>query len=469
MARRRSELRSIITMPDNILADFYRCPNEFGQFSVAEPLSVLPRFFHFGPDTLCYGRYASDDDNGNSNHAAYDAMDYTAVRGENPYLPFDPMEVISSLRCELYVAGTHDEHWFSTGRKLIRKIYYSLRPLMPVGIRRHLQRITLRDWQQLPFPSWPVDRTADRIQEKLLVLSMKARGVDRVPFIWFWPEGYSSCAIVTHDVEEEKGLRFCPQLMDLDEEAGVKASFQIVPETRYANYGSALERMRQRGFEVNVHDLNHDGQLYEERGEFLRRAEKINRCARDFGAAGFRSGALYRKAEWYDAFEFSYDMSIPNVARLDPQRGGCCTVMPYFIGKILELPVTATQDYTLFHIFQQYAITLWIRQLEIIRLNHGLANFIVHPDYLMEDRALGTYRALLAHLSTLRIESNMWIALPGDVDRWWRQRSKMALIRRNGQWEIDGEGKERARLAYAMRDCDRLRYTISDTVSASVA
>jgi hypothetical protein len=26
---------------------------------------------------------------------------------------------------------------------------------------------------------------------------------------------------------------------------------------------------------------------------------------------------------------FAYDMSIPNVAHLDPQRGGCCTIMPF--------------------------------------------------------------------------------------------------------------------------------------------
>ena len=59
---------------------------------------------------------------------------------------------------------------------------------------------------------------------------------------------------------------------------------------------------------------------------------------------------MYREQQWFDAFEFSYDMSVPNVAHLEPQRGGCCTVMPYFVGDILELPLTTTQDYSLFHI-----------------------------------------------------------------------------------------------------------------------
>ena len=68
---------------------------------------------------------------------------------------------------------------------------------------------------------------------------------------------------------------------------------------------------------------------------------------------------------WYDDLKFSYDMSVPNVAHLDPQRGGCCTVMPYFLGDILEIPVTTVQDYTLFSILDDYSIDLWKRQIEI--------------------------------------------------------------------------------------------------------
>ena len=51
-----------------------------------------------------------------------------------------------------------------------------------------------------------------------------------------------------------------------------------------------------------------------------------------FDAHGFRAGVMYRNLDWYDAYEFSYDMSVPNVAHLEPQRGGCCTVMPFFVG-----------------------------------------------------------------------------------------------------------------------------------------
>src|SRR5260370_17996992 len=86
--------------------------------------------------------------------------------------------------------------------------------------------------------------------------------------------------------------------------------------------------------------------------------------------------------------------------------------MPYFIGKILELPVTTTQDYSLFHILKQYSIEHWKRQISQIMEKHGLASFIVHPDYLFESRARDTYKSLLAYLVDLRSKGQTWAGLP---------------------------------------------------------
>src|SRR5260370_20707867 len=141
--------------------------------------------------------------------------------------------------------------------------------------------------------------------------------------------------------------------------------------------------MRKREFEVGIQDLKHDGRLFESKEEFLRRVKIINSYGRKYGAKGFRAAALYRKPEWYDAFEFAFDMSVPNVAHLDPQHGGCCTVMPYFIGDVLKLPVTTIQDYTLFHLLNVRSIALWRTLVQHILENHGLASFIVHPAYVI--------------------------------------------------------------------------------------
>src|SRR4029079_6411202 len=130
-------------------------------------------------------------------------------------------------------------------------------------------------------------------------------------------------------------------------------------------------RIRQRGFEVNLHDLNHDGRLFAGKDEFDRRVRRIKQYARELGCEGFRAGVMYREQEWFDAFEFAYDMSVPNAAHLEPQRGGCCTVMPYFVGSILELPLTTIQDSSLFHVLAEYSIALWKAQIELIRSMHG--------------------------------------------------------------------------------------------------
>jgi hypothetical protein len=155
-------------------------------------------------------------------------------------------------------------------------------------------------------------------------------------------------------------------------------------------------------------------------------------------------------------------MSVPNVAHLEPQRGGCCTTLPYFIGKILELPLTVTQDYSLFHIIGDYSITLWKRQIDMILKRSGLISFIVHPDYIIERRAQQVYRDLLAHLATIRESAKLWIALPGEVDRWWRNRAEMKLVQQGNIWQIEGPDRERARAAFASLEDGRLVYRLAD-------
>src|SRR5205807_458954 len=104
----------------------------------------------------------------------------------------------------------------------------------------------------------------------------KAQGIDRLPFIWFWPEGASTCIVMTHDVEAQRGYDYCSRLMDVDDTHRIKASFQVVPEGRYKVKERLLNEIRSRQFEVNVQDLNHDGHLFAERQEFIRRVHKIN-------------------------------------------------------------------------------------------------------------------------------------------------------------------------------------------------
>jgi len=415
----------------------YRCPLNFFDSTVDGELSSDPDFFQFGKEITCYGRSSNAD---------------VKVEGSRLHLPFDPAEVIDNLRLERYLG--------SQGERigLLRKLYYYVRPFTNLSTRKRIQKFHARNWEKNSFPHWPVDTTVEDLCEKLLLLAMQAKGVDKVPFVWFWPDSFQSALMMTHDVETSAGRDNCGTLMDLNDAYGIKASFQIVPKDRYEISENFLRSIRERGFDVEVQDLNHDGRLFDDHDEFLRRATSINRYAKEFGATGFRAAVLYRKPEWYSAFNFSFDMSMPNVAPMDPQRGGCCTVMPYFIGNILELPVTTVQDYTLFNVLNQHSIDLWKIQMDLIQSKNGLISFIVHPDYVVKQQQRSVYECLVKHIQAARQENSIWCAKPSEVDNWWRARSRMTVEKEGNSWRIKGKGAERATLAYARSIDGRIVY-----------
>ena len=432
-----------------------------GMFDIQTSAEAAPEgFFQFGRAT-CFGRCG-------------DGVAQSVIAGKTPIassarpdkpgrivLPFDPDEVTRNLRLERYAHRPAPEGGKMVHSKWVREAYYAVRRFLPVQVRKHLQRAHLADWQGISFPQWPVDLSVELLFEELMRLALISRDGAPIPFVWFWPEGHTGAMMLTHDVEEASGRDFCPLLMDLVEGAGFRSAFQIIPEERYEVTETFLESLRERGHEINVHDLNHDGHLFRDRDEFLNRAARIRHYLGAFGASGFRSAILYRNPEWFNELGCAYDMSIPNVAHLDPQRGGCCTSFPYFIGDVLELPLTTTQDYSLFHILQKYSLDLWEQQMAMIVRQNGLVSINIHPDYIVEKRARSVFVALLLLMERQKEKHNLWAALPGEINLWWRQRAAMEIVDDGGITRIQGPGAERATLAYAALDGDRVVYQLT--------
>lgn len=439
----------------NRFCEYFRCPERYALFAVKEPVSPESVFFKFGENML-FGKHSENLANDHSSLHHADCSHEVSDDG-NIHLPFNVDETVDNLRLERYNSSSNHNH---PANSIVGQLYYLVRPLMSVKVRRHLQKAKLSSWRELKFPQWPVDRTVDHTLRDLLLLSHRAHGREKIPFIWFWPEGATAAAVVTHDVETGVGRDYCKTLMDIDDSFGIKAAFEVVPEKRYEVPPAYIDSIWNRGFEVAVHDLNHDGHLFRNRKIFLERVSSINAYGKQFHAEGFRAAVLYRNQEWYDALEFAYDMSVPNVAHLDPQRGGCCTVMPYFVGNLIELPVTVIQDYSLFQILHDYSIDIWKQQIELILQTHGLINVIIHPDYIITPRERAVCEQFLSHLAATREEQDVWIALPKDVAHWWRQRSQMQIIEDENGLRIEGEGRERARIAYASEKDGRLAFEV---------
>jgi hypothetical protein len=50
--------------------------------------------------------------------------------------------------------------------------------------------------------------------------------------------------------------------------------------------------------------------------------------------------------------------------------------------------------------------------------------------------------------------------LPREVAAWWRLRRELDLINDGGGWRIEGKGSERAALAFAVLENDRIVYEV---------
>jgi glycosyltransferase involved in cell wall biosynthesis len=257
-------------------------------------------------------------------------------------------------------------------------------------------------------------------------------GSERLPEKWpGWPEGKKFAFVLTHDVESKSGLSRCRSLMQLELDLGFRSSFNFVPEGSYRVPAELREELTAKGFEVGIHDLKHDGRLFTSRRNFQRRAAGINRYAREWGAAGFRSGFMLRNLDWLHDLDVQYDASTFDTDPFEPQPEGSHTIFPHWVPRpdgnscsegYVELPYTLPQDSTLFLVLGETTPEIWMRKLDWIVEHGGMALIDVHPDYVSfsESRQTATtypaalYQEFLTYVKT-KYAGQYWHALPKDV------------------------------------------------------
>jgi glycosyltransferase involved in cell wall biosynthesis len=251
------------------------------------------------------------------------------------------------------------------------------------------------------------------------------------PFKWNgWPDAKSFSVVLTHDVEGVAGLEKCRQLAELEMELGFRSSFNFVPEGEYAVPAELRRWLVSNGFEVGVHDLNHDGKLYHSRAEFEEKAVRINRYLREWNASGFRSGFMLHELDWIHDLDISYDASTFDTDPFEPQPDSAGTVFPFWVKPpvnsqrkgYVELPYTLPQDSTLFLVLGERSPRVWMQKADWVATRGGMVLVNVHPDYIRfhgEAPSASTYpvshyRDLLLHLRTRHCGA-YWHVLPGQV------------------------------------------------------
>ncbi|HVM61583.1 MAG TPA: glycosyltransferase [Verrucomicrobiae bacterium] len=297
---------------------------------------------------------------------------------------------------------------------LKNRIYYRVKPYLPwrfrMGLRRLFARLTLRAYQDV----WPINRAASP-----------------PPRNWpGWPDGKKFAVVLTHDVEGARGISQARQLAALEKKLGFRSSFNFVPEGEASVPADLRAELIRDGFEVGVHDLHHDGKLFWDRAEFIRRAQRINSYLKEWGCSGFRSAFMQHNLDWIHDLEIRYDASTFDTDPFEPQPDGVTTIFPFWKPGMggrgyMELPYTLPQDSTLFLLLKESSPEIWKRKLDWIVECGGMALVNVHPDYINFDPARRTnrsfpcayYQEFLEYIQD-RYPNLYWHALPRDVAKF---------------------------------------------------
>lgn len=307
--------------------------------------------------------------------------------------------------------------------KDIRRLYYQIRPFLPAWIRPLLHKLAGSRQTRSALLAWPIEDRWVRFLFAVMQTVMLNHHKTTLEYVHFWPHGKQFAFVITHDIESASGQSFALRLADLDEKYGFRSSFNFVPQ-EYRIDSRLVAELKQRGFEIGVHGWKHDGQLFSSKAVFDQQAKQINQFIWEWGAVGFRSPLTHRNPYWMQDLEIEYDSSFFDTDPFEPIPGGTMSIWPFQMGRFVELPYTLVQDHTLMSTLGEKSPRLWLEKVEFIQKYCGMALVNVHPDYQRNLAHLAIYEKFLCEM---RQRKDAWHALPRDVARWWKQRTKLDL------------------------------------------
>jgi hypothetical protein len=340
-----------------------------------------------------------------------------------------------------------------SGRSAALRGYYTIKPMLPRRIQLALRRAYAHRQALRRFPAWPIEPLLVDHQHEQLRRQLRTAREGVVPLVNYWPDGRRFAVVVTHDVETGAGIERIGALLDLERRHNVVSSWNFVAED-YPIPDGTFEQIRAAGGEIGLHGIHHDGKLFKDRRSFEAELVKIQRYLAAWHAVGFRSPATLRNPNWMPDLGCLYDSSFPDTDPFEPRPGGCCSIFPYLLGDLVELPITLPQDHTLWEILRMRSIDLWRKKGDWLISHHGLINVIIHPDYVDSSKRLQLYDELLGYLRARLDADGGWHALPRDVASWWRARAGLRIEGSSRFRRIAGEsgvdaGLGRPTVAYA--------------------
>lgn len=302
---------------------------------------------------------------------------------------------------------------------ITKTLFYAFKPLIPRKIQLFLRRKIASYKREKYIDSWPID-------PKAATLPQGWKG---------WPDGKKFALVLSHDVDTKKGHDQTEMLIRLEEKLGFRSSFNFVPE-RYGKVSADLiKKIQNRGFEVGVHGLHHDGKLFRSKQIFDQRAQKINFYMKQWNSSGFTSPSMHHNFDWMHSLNASHCISTFDTDPFEPQPDAVGTIFPFFVRNghpeigWVELPYTLPQDFTLFVIMKEKNIDIWKRKLDWIASKGGMALLNTHPDYMnfkgdrlgSEEYPAKFYEDFLEYIKK-EYKNSFWHALPTEMTKHYLSR-----------------------------------------------
>lgn len=299
----------------------------------------------------------------------------------------------------------------------LNNIFYTIKPLIPrrlqIFLRRQVVRYKLKKYRHI----WPIDPKAGKPPED-----------------WQgWPGNKRFAIVLSHDVDTQEGHDKCYKLMEIEESLGFRSSFNIVPE-KYRVSRKLIFDFKNRGFEVCVHGLNHDGKLFLSKDIFNQRAKRINHYLQEWCSKGFTSPSMHHNLNWMHVLNIIHGTSTFDTDPFEPQPDGVGTIFPFWVKNhyskrgYVELPYTLPQDFTLFVLLKEKNIDIWKSKLDWIVEKNGMALFNSHPDYMnfekkindIEEYPINYYKEFLKYIKS-QYKGQYWNGTPNEIATFYKK------------------------------------------------
>ena len=306
---------------------------------------------------------------------------------------------------------------------------------VPVALRNSLFTFLLKLKRDPKWPNWPIEKSVELIRH-LYIKSISIKLGGKIPYIAFWPQKKRFAAAVTHDCDTASSFKNIGKIRDIERKYGITSCWNIL-SNKYRIDKTALKKLKGEGCEIGLHGDTHDNKLpFLRTDEIRERLAGTSNIVEEFEIMGFRSPSLLRNKKFLELLSdyFEYDSSTCDTDLLSPvaMRSGTCTVFPFFIKRMVEIPITLPQDHRLIRLKQTKSqmLNVWKEKIDFLRQVNGSAVLLTHPDSHIfgNDNYLDVYEKILKYLAGFE---DSWITIPAEIGEWWNERDNASI--KNGE------------------------------------